>query len=146
VLFDAVAGQPVEDAEFLLAQPLVLDEVRRVHVKAAGALDQRRRLERAPVGRGQDHIGLLVPGHFREPAAEGARLLLAQAAERHVDVATAGIDMRQAGSVGCVARDIAAAFAVADDPQPARPSLRHGGDVSDLFGPLTPGGPGVRSD
>ena len=67
----------------------------------------------------------LVARQRGEPAAGGLRLLDAERGQRHVDVAHVDVDLVRAGFVGGVARDIALALPVPDEPQPFGPILPH---------------------
>ena len=60
-----------------------------------------------------------------EPVAERGRLLLAERRQRHIDVAAGDVDALQPLGMRRVARDVAGALAVADQPQHRRPARRH---------------------
>ena len=124
-LADAERGQPVEDAELALAQPLVDDRPRRAAGQRALLADDLGRLPRADIGRGQDDLGPFVARQRGEPAAGRFGLLDAELGQRHVDVAHVDVDLVRAGLVGGVARDIALALPVPDQPQSFGPVLAH---------------------
>jgi hypothetical protein len=70
-------------------------------------------------------VRTLVVRLAREPAAQGLGLLLAQGAQGHVHIPIGDVDVRQAGGVGRIARDIARALTVSDDPESGGPALLH---------------------
>ena len=122
---DAGTRQPVEDAELLLAQPLVDDQLRRVLSDAADRADQLRRRLRAAIRRDQHDVRTLIRRQGREPPAKGDRLLLAQAAQGDVGISDRNVDLCQSGGVCCVTCDIAGALPMSNDPKPFRPTLLH---------------------
>ena len=124
-LADADAGQPVEDAELALAQPLVDDRPGRAAGERAGLADDLGGLARPHVGRGEDDLGPLVARQSGKPAAGRLGLAKAELGERHVDVADVDVDLVRAGLVGGVAGDIALALPVPHQPQPLGPILPH---------------------
>ena len=95
-LADAGGGQPVEHAELALAQPLVDDRLARLCGDAARLADRLGGLAGADIRRGQHDLGPLGLGQRGEPAAERARLLVAEVAQRHVDVAHRDVDHGEA--------------------------------------------------
>ena len=92
----------------------------------ARRLDELGRAPGAQVGRGQDDVRAARGRHRSRTSARAPRLLLAERAQGHVDVPLGDVDQREAGGVGGVARDVARALAVTDDPKALRPSLLHG--------------------
>ena len=72
---DAGAGEPVEDAELLLAQALVDDERVALGAEPACRLDELGRALRPQIGRGQDDVRPFRGRQRGEPASERARLL-----------------------------------------------------------------------
>ena len=124
-LADAGGGQPVEDAELALAQALVDDRLARLLGDAARLADRLGGLAGADIRRGEDDLGPLALRQRGEPAAERAACSLAELAQRHVDVAHVDVDHAEAGRIGGVARDVAGALPVADDPELFGPSLSH---------------------
>ena len=75
---NAERGQPVEDSEFALAQPLVDQRLGLAAGERAGPADDLGRLLGADLGRGQDDFGAVVARHGREPAACCFRLVDAE--------------------------------------------------------------------
>ena len=124
VVGDAVRGQAVEHAEFLFAQALV-----GAHAQQAVTVEVTHhkvgRLGGAHVRRVQHHGRALILGQGREPGAEGIGLALAQFGQGHVDIAFGNVDMVSRGRFSQIARDIACALAVPDDPDFLWPFLFH---------------------
>ena len=124
-------GQPVEDAELPLAQPLVDDHR---HVETGRLEGDLGRLPGADVGRGPHDGRLLVRRLLRGPAAERRGLPPAELGQRHVDVAVGQVEPLEARGLGGVAGDVAGALAVAHDPQAGGPrrvragARQHGAD------------------
>ena len=113
---DPGTGQPVEDAELLLAQALVDDQFRRALGEAADGAEQLRRLL-APGDKARSaRRWALIRWHRAEPPAERQRLLLAEAAKGHIGIPDRDVDLWQAGGIGRVACDIAGALPMSDDP------------------------------
>ena len=129
-VFHAVTPFTVEDGKFekkatgvTFTQAFVDDRARRAAAQRSGLADRLGGLARSDVGRGQNDFGALVVGQRGEPAAGGVGLTMAELAKRHIDVAHVDVDHQRAGLVRRVARDIALALAVADQPQPRWPIL-----------------------
>ena len=117
--------RPVENPELALAQPLVDDGPRGGRPTARPLADDLGGLARPHIRRGQDEFGPLVGRQSGEPAARGFGLLVAEFGQGHVDVAQVDVDLMRARLVGGVARDIALALAMADEPQSLGPVLAH---------------------
>ena len=118
-LADAERGQPVEDPELALAQPLVDDRSRRTAGERALLADDLGGLLRADIGRGQDDLAAArraAATANQRPAASAC--CDAELRQRHVDVAHVDVDLVRAGFIGRIARDIALALPVPDQPQP----------------------------
>ena len=124
-LGDALAGEPVEDPELLLAQALVGDEIEQRVGDAAGLADQPGGGFGPAIGRGQHHVGPLGRRHLGEPPSDRRGLALAERAQRHVDVAPGDVDMGVPRRLRGVPGDVAGALAVPHDPDPVRPALLH---------------------
>ena len=118
-------SQPVENAELAFAQAFVDDGPRRPARERALFTNDRRRLLGPDVGGREDDLRPFVPRKCGEPAAGGLGLLYSKGRERHVDIAHLDVDLVSAGLIGRVARDIALALAMPDQPQPLRPILPH---------------------
>lgn len=103
------------DTEFLFAKPLV-DADFLVRLATAGLAENLGRLDRANIGRGEHDLGSAIFLSGREPLAKRARLLHPELRQRHVDIAVIELDTLGTGGIGGVARNIARALAVADDP------------------------------
>ena len=91
----------------------------------AGLADQLGGLARADIRRGQDDLGPLVGRQRREIAAGRFRLLQSEVGQRHVDVAHVDVDFMGSGLMRRVARDIALALPMPDQPQALGPILAH---------------------
>ena len=94
-LFDGELGQPVQDAELLLAQPLVGGKRHSVLVDPGLFQKQQRGRPSAQVGRTQHHIGTLFRRQIAKPSAKRARLLLSQCRKRRIDIACHDVDQWQ---------------------------------------------------
>ena len=123
---DALGGQPVEDPEFTLAEPLVDQRTPRAVGDSGLATDRVRRLAGPDIGGGDDDLGPLLLRHCGEPVADRLRLAKAELAQRKVDVADLEPDRVGAGGHRGGSSDIAGALAVPNDPQSGGPSLSHG--------------------
>jgi len=66
-----------------------------------------------------------MPEQRREPPAGRFSLLMPKLGQGHVDVAHVDVDLVRAGLVGRIARDIALALPVPDEPQSLGPILAH---------------------
>ena len=142
---DAERRQPVEDAELLLAQPLVADagrrRVGRTAWPACSATRTRRRSgARARRATAARRSGSSSRGMAANQAPSASAWRSPSVGQRHVDVAMGDVDRRQAAELGGVARDVAGALAVPDDPQRLRPLLFQGDPFASCRGPR--GGPG----
>src|SRR5665213_852929 len=85
-LQDAVSGETIENAEFLLAKALVDHQSGRVAGvgEFAQCLEDIGRLARPQIRRGNDNRGPLINGEFAEPVAESYSLSLAEGRERDI--------------------------------------------------------------
>ncbi len=139
---DAGGGQPVENPELALAQPLVDDRVRRAAGERAGAADDLRGLLRPHVRRREDQLGAFLARQCGEPAASGVGLLAPEIGQGHVDVAARDVDLVRAGFVRRVARYVALTLPMPDEPQALRPvlSCRHIETTESTSGEIVPRG------
>lgn len=67
---------------------------------------------------------------FGKPFAERARLFLSEARERDIDIAVVERDAEVSRGVGGIARDIARALPIPDDPKDRGPARRHRGRLN----------------
>src|SRR4051794_38861162 len=125
-LGDSLAGQSVKHAELFLPKPFVGDEFGIVGKRKTARLpDQLAGLLRPAERRAYDNVR---PKRLRlrlEPSPERHGLLPPEVAQRHVDIAHIDRNLRQAGSVSGVARDVPRTLAVPHDPQSLRPTFLH---------------------
>lgn len=91
---DADGREPVENSEFLFAQPLVDDEGVRVLTHACCLDYQTGGVPRAQVGRRQHDVRPPLRGHCPEPTTQRDRLTFSELRQRHVDVANVDVDHR----------------------------------------------------
>ena len=126
----AGAGKAVEDAELLLAQPLVDLPLRGRPLAARRREDGEHvvgSLPGAQVGRAQDDLRPLANRHLGEPFAERFGLPVAERGQRDIDVSLGDNDVGQASALGRVARDVAGTLAMPHDPKRLGPFLGGGG-------------------
>jgi len=112
---DAGMRQPVEDAELLFTQPLVHTDL-LIGRTAARSAEDLSRLDGADIGRSEHYLRAAMLFARGEPFAECPRLLFAQLGQRHIDVAAVERDPERARGIRGIARNIAGALSVADDP------------------------------
>lgn len=93
--------------------------------KPSGASYKLGRLNCAEVRRGQHNLGPLIRWKFGKPVDQGKRLLLAKIVQGDIDIALGDIDAAKARRVGEIARDMAGALPVADNPKARRPARLH---------------------
>jgi len=121
----AAVKEPVEHAEFLLPQTLVDGKRTGIVAQAPRGADEHRRALCPAIGRGEDDLGTVRGRHRGEPAPQGMGLAFPEGTQGNVDVPFFDRDMRRSRSYRRIPGDVAGAFAVAHDPDPTRPSLRH---------------------
>jgi hypothetical protein len=120
-LDDAGARQSVEHAEFTLAQTLIDNHRRCAFQHCTRCHDELTGLPCASVWRRQHDLRSLGEWALCNPIAERTGLLNACAAERDICVTVRDVDPRLTGSVSSISRNIACAFTVTNQQQPARP-------------------------
>lgn len=114
---DTLGRQPIKNPELSLPKTLIDAEFDVLMSQSARLSDRRCSLLGAQIRRGQDNVWSVVWRKVCKPLAERFGLLVAERAERHVNIADVEVDLPEARRMRMISRHVSCALPMPDNPE-----------------------------